>query len=255
VFKYLTALYGHIGGPLCGRFSGMYTDKNVAVALVELVDATKDGISAAIDGAELVVGNGQYMVSNGITPTYDAEDEKVLSNGRSSVLYVSVNGMVCLKFFIEHRLSTTFEKNALRLHRLGIATILRTYDPNFNDKTLSRSSALCDASVHVVSKTVEQRNDFYAERASGGIVTSGSSGKLLRLLLLCLRTRRLLRFGWGCKLATAVLGGSAAIALCVLGIFAFLPSVYIALYHLILLVMYMAIVAIGVKLPEIFEGK
>ncbi len=256
VFKYLTALYGHIGGPLCGRFSGMYYDKNATnTTLVSLVDATQDGVSAAIDGAELVVGNGRYMVASGIAPTYDAEDEKVLSNGRSGVLYVAVNGMVCLKFFMEHRISAAFEKNALRLHRLGIATILRTYDPNFNDKTLVRSTALGDARVHVVSKTKEQCNDFYAERAAGGIITSNSSAKLLRLLLLCFRTRRMLRFGKGYKLVGAVLGGALSVALCVLGIFAFVPSVYLALYHLVLLVIYMAVAALGVKLPEISEGK
>ena len=255
VFKYLTALYGHIGGPLCGRFSGMYTDKSAATALVELVDATKDGISAAIGGAELVVGNGSYMVACGISPSYDAEDERVLADGKSGVLYVAVNGMVCMKFFMEHRISAAFEKNVMRLHRLGIATILRTYDPNFNDKTLARSSALSDLRVHVVSKTVEQRNDFYAERAVGGIVTAGGSGKLLRLLLLCFRTRRQLRFAKGYKAVGALLGGAAAVALCALGVFAFVPSVYFGLYHLVLLVLYMAATAIGVKLPEISERK
>jgi hypothetical protein len=106
-----------------------------------------------------------------------------------------------------------------------------------------------------VSKTATERNDFYAERAVGGIVTSASSGKLLRLLLLCFRIRRRLRFGKAFKLIGTLLGGAIAVALCVLGVFAFVPSVYLALYHLVLLVLYMMFTAIGTKLPEISEGK
>ena len=256
VFKYLTALYGHIGGPLCGRFSGMYGDKNAPPkANVELVGATRDGISAIIDGAEIVVGNGQYMTVSGITPAYDPEDERVLSDGRSGVLYVSVNGMVCMKFYMEHRISLTFEKSVMHLHRLGISTILRTYDPNFNEKTVARSAALRECHTQVIGKTVEQRNDFYAEQADGGIVTSKNSTKLLRLFLLCFRTHRMLRFGRVYKLIAAVLGTSVSVALCVLGIFAFLPSVYLALYHLVLLALYMLVVTVGIRLPEISEGK
>lgn len=256
VFKYLTALYGHIGGPLCGRFSGMYGDKSTPPkAQVELISATRDGISAVIDGAEIVVGNGVYMTGNAIALSYDPEDERVLSDGRSGVLYIAVNGMVCMKFYMELRISTAFEKSVMRLHALGISTILRTYDPNFNEKTVARSAALRESRTLVVGKTIEQRNDFYTERAEGGIVTSGSSGKLLRLLLLCFRAHRLLRFGYWYKFAAAVFGGLVSVVLCAIGVFAFLPSVYLALYHLVALVAYMLVVAIGVKLPEISEGK
>lgn len=256
VFKYLTALYGHIGGPLCGRFSGMYGDKSVPPkAAVDLVSATRDGVSAVIDGAEIVVGNGQYMTGSGITPSYDPEDEKVLSDGRSGVLYIAVNGMVCMKFYMEHRISAAFEKSVLRLHRLGIATILRTYDPNFNEKTVARSQTLRECRTQVVGKTVAQRNDYYAEQAEGGVVTSKNSAKLLRLLLLCFRTGSMLRFGRAYKLVAAILGGIVSVALCAFGVFAFLPSVYLALYHLVLLAVHMLTVAIGVKLPEISEGK
>ena len=256
VFKYLTALYSHIGGPLCGRFSGMYVDRNGKnAALVELVDATKDGVSAAIDGAEIVVGNGSYMVSSGITPSYDATEERVLPEGKSGILYVAVNGMVCMKFYMEHRISAAFEKNVLRLHRLGIATILRTYDPNFNEKTLARASSLHDCRVHVVSKTVKQRNDFYAEKANGGIVTSGSSAMLLRLFLLCFRTHNILRFGKFFKALVCVLGCATSVALTILGAYAFIPSVYPALYHLVWLAIYMILAGCHIKLPHVSEGK
>ncbi len=249
VFKYLTALYGHIGGPLCGRFSGIYTDKSVAAtALVELVDATADGVSAAVDGAEIVVGNGRYLTASHITSVPGVSDGKPLSDARNGVLYVAVNRMVCMTFYMEHKISQAFEKNVLQLHRLGIAAILRTYDPNFNEDTVARSAVLRDCHVHVVSKTVEERNDFYAERAEGGIATSGSTGKLLKLFLLCFRTRKLLRFGRGFKLFGTVLGGALSALLCVFGIFHIVPSVYLALYHLVLLAIYMLIARVGIRL-------
>jgi hypothetical protein len=256
VFRYLTALYAHIGGPLCGRFSGMYVNqKGAASSLVELVGATKDGISAAVDGAEVVVGNGHYMMANGISPAYDATDERVLPDGRSGVLYVAVNGMICMKFYMEHRISAAFEKNVMRLHKLGIAAILRTYDPNFTDKTIARASSLHDCRVHVVSKRVDQLNDFYAQSADGGLVTSESSGMLLRLLLLCFRAKRVLRFGWIYKLVGCVLGGVMGVSLATLGAYAFVPSVSVVLYQLILLGAFLFFAWIRIKLPDISEGK
>ena len=256
VFKYLTALYGYIGGPLCGRFSGIYTDKSVAAtALVELVDATADGVSAVVEGAEVVVGNGRYLTASHITSVPGVSDDRALAEARNGVLYVAVNRMVCMTFYMEHKISAAFEKNVLHLHRLGIAAILRTYDPNFNEDTVSRSAVLRECRVHVVSKRVEERNDFYAEHAEGGIVTSGSTGKLLKLFLLCFRTHKLLRFGKVLKLVGVALGAVMATLLSVLGIFHIVPSVYLALYHLLLIAIYMLFVRIGVRLGGGSEEK
>lgn len=256
VFKYLTALYGYIGGPLCGRFSGIYTDRSVAAtALVELVDATEDGVSAVVEGAEVVVGNARYMTASHITSVPGISDDRALTDARNGVLYVAVNRMVCMTFYMEHKISSAFEKNVLHLHRLGIAAILRTYDPNFNEDTVSRSPVLRECRVHVVSKRVEERNDFYAERAEGGIATSGSTGKLLKLFLLCFRANKLLRFGKGFKLVGVLLGTATAAVLSVLGFFHIIPSVYIALYHLLLLAFYMLCVRVGVRLGGASEEK
>lgn len=257
VFRYLTALYNHIGGPLCGRFSGMYVNRNAAsTALVELVDATKDGVSAAIDGAEILVGNGQYMTTFGIVPAYDAADERVLPDGKCGVLYVAVNGMICMKFYIEHTISPEFEHNVKRLYRRHIVAILRTYDPNFNDKTISNFPSLRDSSVHVISKKKEERADFYAERAKSGIVTSsGTTVKLLSLLLLTFRTRRALRFGRVYKIVAAVLGGAFSILLAALGLCGFIPSVCIALYQLVVLGVFMLYIRLSIKRPDITKEK
>ena len=256
VFKYLTALYGHIGGPLRGSFSGIYVGQgNESGALVELIDATTDGVCAIIDGAELVVGNGRHMVKNRILAHTEGREETMLPSGRSGVLYVAVNGMVCMKFYMEHHLSPVFEKNALRLHRLGLATILRTYDPNFNDKTLARNTSLGNARVRVVSKRADQLDDICVERIDGGIVTRGGSCKLLRLLLLCFRADRALRFGWIYKLIFSIIGGGAAVLSAFFGFYSFIPSVYLALYHLVALFGFLVFTTFFIRLPDVSEDK
>lgn len=251
VFKYLTALYNHIGGPLCGRFSGMYTKKKSTSAMViRLVDATKDGVSAAVDGAELVVGNGQHMLAYGIAPSYDASDERALAGGKNGVLYVAVNGMICIKFYIEHGISPDFAADVRQLNRVRIAAVLRTYDPNLNDKTLERS-VLRGMRVVAVSKKKDEHVDHVTERTSAGILCRGGTEKLLSLLLLCFRVRRVLRVGWACKLAAAIVGGAGAIVLSALGIAGVLPSAIPALYHLVLLGVYLLYAWIRVKLPDL----
>lgn len=256
VFKYLTVLYNHIGGPLCGRFSGMYSNKRVSMAaLVELVGATKDGVSAVIDGAEVVVGNGQHMLAFGIYPAYDAADERALSLGKCGVLYVAINGMICMKFYVEHGISSDFVEDVRQLNQRNVAAILRTYDPNFNTKILSRSPMLRDLRVHTVSKKKEEHEDYSAECAEGGIATTASARKLLSLLLLCFRTHDVLRFGWVYKLVGCALGGGVAVLLSILGAYGFIPSVFPALYQLVLLGGFLLYAGLRIRLPDISKGK
>jgi hypothetical protein len=164
--------------------------------------------------------------------------------------------MICMKFYIEHAITPEFEHNVKRLYRHRIVAILRTYDPNFNDKTISHSAALRDAGVHIVSKKKEERADFYAERAKGGIVTSSSAtAKLLSLLLLTFRTRGTLRFGRIYKIVTCVLGGVFGVLLAVLGLCGFIPSVCVALYQLVVLGGFLLFVRLRIRLPDITKEK
>jgi hypothetical protein len=255
VFKYLTALYNHIGGPLCGRFSGMYSQKRgTSPVIVRLADATEHGVSAEIDGAEVVVGNGQHMLAYGITPAYDAADERVLPAGKCGVLYVAINGMICMKFYIEHGISPEFVHDVKRLHRLHIAAILRTYDPNLNEKTISHS-ALRGLPVAIVSKKKDECADHTVERAPGGIVCNGKKNRLLPLLLLAFRVRDALRAGWIYKLIGGIVGGGGAIALSILGFAGLLPSAFPALYQLLWLGAYLLYARLRIKMPDMTKEK
>jgi hypothetical protein len=191
------------------------------------------------------------MLNEGITPTYDAADEAVLADGKHGVLYVAINGMICMKLYIEYGISAEFARNATYLYRRGIAAFLRTYDPNFTERILSGSEYPAVASARVVDKKLSERGDFYALHAESGIVTAENSSKLLSLLLLCFRTRNALRFGWAYKLMTALLGGALAVFLTLLGAYGFIPSVYPALYHVILVFGYLLYARLCIRLPDV----
>lgn len=254
VLSCLNAIFRTIGGPLAGYFSAADQTKEAAKRKVVLTEAVSGGFSVTVDGANVCVGDGEYMERKNTIPVFDAKDAKAESENQN-VLYVAMEGKVCAKFYIRYHVSAAFEKNVRRLSRLGITALVRTYDPCLSDRTLLRISSLADQKIHVVNKTPSQRADFAASHAPGGIVTSGHSGKLLQLLFLCFGTRRTIVAGSVMKLILTALGLIGAVTASMLGLFRVMPSAIVALYHIVWLFLSVMYVRCRIYTPKLTEGK
>lgn len=230
VLYYVSSLLHLVGGPLRGYFSRSTKELGYSSDAV-LTESVPGGLSATVDKANVLLGDGDYMQKNGIQLYFDPEDAHQIESGKICIMYAAINHKVCAKFYVQYMVSAAFERNVKRLSRHGIATIIRTYDPNISDRLLLRISAISDYRVHVVTKTVKQRRDFAAPHLTGGLVTTADTGKLLRLLFICLRTQRTIRAERGFKLCSLVLG----CAVCLTPLFGWhaLPSALFGLYHLL----------------------
>ncbi len=231
VFYCLSSLFHLVGGPICGFFNKS-TKELGHTGSVTLKESVAGGLSATVDKFHVLVGDGEYMQSNGVKLFYDAEDERWIEKG-VCIMFAAINHKLCAKFYVQYTMDPAFEHNVMRLSRAGIATIIRTYDPNITNRLLQRISALGDCRVHVVTKTVEQYNDFAAPHLTGGIVTTEDSGKLLQLLFLSLRTRGVIAFSRLLKSVSLFFGA-------LLGLLSFfvlplgaVPSAILGLHHLI----------------------
>ncbi len=248
VFYCLSSLFHLVGGPICGFFNKS-TKELGHTGSVTLKESVAGGLAATVDKFQVLVGDGEYMQSNGVKLFYDAEDERWIEKG-VCIMFAAINHKLCAKFYVQYTMDPAFEHNVMRLSRAGIATIIRTYDPNITNRLLQRISALGDCRVHVVTKTVEQYNDFAAPHLTGGIVTTEDSGKLLQLLFLSLRTRGVIAFSRLLKSVSLFFG-------VLLGLLSFfvlplvaVPSAILGLHHLIWLFIAVAFTRFRIRRPK-----
>ena len=254
VLSCLNAVFRTVGGPLAGYFASADQTKDAMQRTVKLEEAASGGFTAIVDGMQFHIGIGEYMERKKTLPTFDAKDAKAQSE-RQAVLYVAMNGNVCAKFYIRYRVSPAFERNVRRLSKLGITSLMRTYDPCLSDGFLAKISSLKEEKVRVINKTPEQRADFAAAHAQGGIVTSGHSGKLLQLLFLCFGVNRATSAGRIYKLALFGIGAVLAVVSACFGGLWGLPSAVVALYQILWLFLNVMYVRCRIRIPKTTEGK
>ena len=209
VFSYLAALFDMAGGPLRGVLSEATKELNVPI-VNEIVDAAADGFCVRIGEKKFSVGTGAYMERNHVKLAYDSEDERVLADGRYSIMHAAENGVPCARFYVRYRLLPGFEKMVDDLSRRGVRVSVRTFDPNINDLMLHKISHLYRKGVRIVHKRAQEYGDFATQRADSGLVTADAAEDLPGLLLLCKRTRKVIWQQSICAVVGCALGAAAA---------------------------------------------
>ena len=205
VLYYLTKAFGVIGGPLFGLFSTAsegvddYSDTT-------LVASSNDGLHVRVGHRDVHIGSASYLAANGIEPYYDEEDEKYTSEGKISLMYVALDGTFMAKFYIQYEPNGKFCRNAKRLTLRHMHLLIRTYDPNINERLVSAHPTLSTLPIKIVHKKPEQLHDYAEARMYSGLVTSGSTKDILKLLLLCDNVKTVQRIARIGKILAATLG-------------------------------------------------
>ena len=228
----VASLFSVVGGPLDGVFHSCTADIGMSEN-VTLLSAEEGGILASVDERELSVGSGDYMLAHRIHVYFDPDDEKILAGGKVNILYAAEEGKLIAKFYIRYKMNEDFEKHVEQLHKYGIRTIIRTYDPLLSDALIEKISYTAGFGVRVAKKTVEQQSDFAQAELNSGIVSRSSTKNILKTLYAC---RRTVRFSRGAKIASLALSGLGmvgAILLPALGLISAVPTALLALYQLL----------------------
>jgi hypothetical protein len=180
VLYQVAAAFSVVGGPLDGVFRSSTAELGLA-SDTALVRADDGGFAVAVDGHEITVGRGEYMIENGVKMYYDADDERQLAGGKVNIMYAADNGKLTAKFYIRYKMDEDFERDVELLHRKGIRAVLRTYDPNIREEMIEKISFVGRLGVRTVRKTAAQLGDDFLLTQIGvlhfGIGNTGSAGK------------------------------------------------------------------------------
>lgn len=243
VLYQVAGLFSTVGGPLDGVFRSSTAELGLP-AQVRLLRVETGGIAAMVDGREVCVGRGEYMLKNRIRMYYDPEDENILTNGKVNIMYAAENGRLTAKFYVRYKMDEDFEKDVEQLHKRGIRALIRTYDPNIDEDLISGISYTGRFQVQVVKKTVEQQNDFAVSRLNSGIVSRATTRHILQTLFSCRRMCRMISVAENASLLVACGGMLLSLILSVFGTIFGIPTFFLALYQLF----WIAVVALFGKL-------
>lgn len=239
----VAGLFSAVGGPLDGVFRSSTAEVGLS-AEVRLLRAEEGGIVASVDGHEVCVGRGEYMLSRNIHMYYDPDDEKNLLGGKINIMYAAEDGHLIAKFYVRYKMDEDFERDVEELHKRGIRTIIRTYDPNITEGLVAGISYTERFDVRVVRKTADQQNDFAVDRLNSGIVCKSSCRDILRTLFACRRMCQVIHVSENCNLLVACFGMLLSLLLCAFGVVFSIPSFVLAVYQLL----WVGLIALGGKL-------
>lgn len=231
ILYYASAVFSKIEGPL--RFVFEKSSHEIKPPKsVQIVNIFSNGIEASVDGEKKVlVGNINFMRSNGYFPKYNDEDQKKVNSGELCVLYLAVEDAVWAKFYMKYTFSKRFEPFVSEMQENHTKVGVRTMDPNITEKMIALMRKDPDETIAVLRPTL---NDLIpmGKRSDSSIVTAKNSHMISKMLTYCSRLRHVNRTCVFLRITATVIGVALAILAAVFGWIPNIPSIAVALYQL-----------------------
>lgn len=224
----LAGIYSKIGGPLKSRLEQATAEMGHSED-VEITRIEDKGIEAIVDGKNhILAGQSAFMMANGISAAYDADDEKMMNEG-CSIMFLVINGVLSAKLYVCYDIDHDFEAVIDTLAEEGTETVISTADPNIDSELLASRLSISRYPARIVKR---QTDGGRAERAESGIVSRSSLRSLAGTILLCNKIGRVRK---NSKVAGILSMSIGIIVMIFLSLFSSklqLHSVYVALYQI-----------------------
>ena len=229
---YAFAVFSHLGAPLCHVFDTS-TKEIPRPQEVKINAVSVGGIEATVDGEhKVLVGNMAFVRSKGFFPKRNIDDEKKIENGQASIVYIVVDGILSAKLYIKYSVTKRFEKFVDEMVSNGISVGIRSLDPSVNSRMISILREYKDPDIQVIHPTA---NELVAigKHSDSGIITGRNSHMIFRILQQCLHIRSVHRKQTIFYLISILLGAVGVVALMLTNRFGTIPSLVVAVYHIL----------------------
>jgi Cu2+-exporting ATPase len=107
------------------------------------------GVQATVSGRIVLVGNGQLLERNGITPGLEREAERLRAEAKTA-LYVAADGRTLGLIAVADRVRATAKVAVSALHDLGIRVLLLTGDSRVTAEAVARTLSIDDVRAEVL---------------------------------------------------------------------------------------------------------
>ncbi len=233
VMYYASSVYAKIGGPLASVFKQATLHSKVSDN-VELLEVAEGGVSAMVDGKNIVIGRPDYMETQCFEVFHDAGDEGYEGKTNKRILYLACEQIVIAKFYVQYTTTSDFLYMVHHLGEIGVGVSVRTADPCIDNGVLysNRVDSDSDVSVKVVKGILPEGKTERLSAKTGGIVSFGSVKELIKSFLICNKIANVKKINFVLKTVASILGVAVMVLVLFTGNAATMRSIFPALYQL-----------------------
>ena len=154
-------LFSCIGGPI-SRLVGLDNEALSRNESSNINGVFDDGISATVDGSEMLAGSAEFLALHGIkvNAKRDARD----SDESNGVLYVSIDGKLAARYYIKYRPDRDFVRMVNMLGDIGVAVGIRTGNPSVNSDIIAKRCPEMRYKVYTIKSRTAVMEDIDSDR-------------------------------------------------------------------------------------------
>ena len=232
VMYYASSVYSKIGGPLATVFK-QATLNSVVSSDIELLEVAADGVSAMVDGKNIVIGRPTYMESQCFETVDDPGDEAYEGNTNKRILYLACEQIVIAKFYIQYTSTSDFLYMVKHLTDAGVGISIRTADPCIDDGILYQNKMNPEENpVKIIKCILPEEKASEISAKTGGVVSIGTAKELVKTFLLCDKIENVKKTNFVLKTVASILGIAVMVLVLFTGNAPVMLSVFPALYQL-----------------------
>ena len=231
VILYMAKVFEKAQGPLSFVFSNSVQSIEDGATDVQITELFADGISARIDGREVLVGTEAFMKLYDIETPVDNIDES-FTKSLGSIMYMSVDGALASKFYIKYTMNRNFEKVLRSFYDAGICVGIRTLDPCITTELVCGNLKGTNYPVSVIKNAPGNASLPNETETDGAMVTLSSVHNFLKGFIRLDNLRNVYRSNTVISLFVAIVGALIAAALNVTGV-SLLGALFIIVFQII----------------------
>ena len=203
---YAAAVYAVVGGPLKEVF-GKAALHPANPEQVKIRETESDGISAIVDGRNIVIGTPDYMDRQCFTTVFEKGDEDYKGPSDKRIFYLACDEVIIAKFYVQYTLHTEFSDIIRYFSEAGINISIRTADPCLDDGVIyGAQKRKKKIAVKVVKGCLPEPEEASISAKKAGIISYGSVKELAATMLLCKKLESVKRVNLILKIVSAILG-------------------------------------------------
>ena len=216
VILYMARVFDKIEGRLSYVFANSVQNVEEQNVEAQIVEHFSNGISAKIDGKDILVGTEDFLRLYDIETTSDNIDESFL-HSLGSIMYLSVDGALAAKFYIKYTMKRSFESVLHSFYDAGICVGIKTLDPCITTELVCKNLRGSNYPVAVIKNHSRSNEPSIAEETDGAVVSLSGIHNFLRGFIKLDNLRNIYRTNTIISVVSALLGAGISVFLSLAG--------------------------------------
>ena len=223
---YAAAVFNKLRGPLSSVFLNIAADYEIS-GDVDIAAMHDNGIEAAVDGVQVMIGTYDFMKKVKMLPRLDG----AVLESDDTYLYIALEGRAAVRVRLRYLPSPEFVRTVNKLLMRDKNVIIRSVDPNVDMDLIEQLTGIsAESPVRIIKSKSDPLQGV--DRTDSGMIALDGMYSLAKTLEAAAKVRNAMNAGIVFAAIAMLLGAALMIVLHVTGTFGASVTFYAALYQL-----------------------